>query len=227
MSVELTTNLSIVIQFLTGIIGFLGLFISVNLDDAILIQILQLEMFVQIVEFSFYIFVLRHFSNNVVNMAATRYLDWFITTPTMLFTTIVYFKYEEYQQTNQKTPLTLSDFIQSNTKNIVTILFSNLMMLIFGYMGETGVLPLQSAALLGFISFAIAFYTIYQESARHSHIGKNMYYFLFLIWSLYGVGYLLPTISKNNTFNILDLFAKNFFGVFLYFKIKSVAVKTD
>jgi hypothetical protein len=225
MDVSLTTNLSIVIQFLTGIIAFLGLFISVLPEDAILIQILQLEMFIEVVEFSFYIFVLRHLATKPENMAPIRYFDWVITTPIMLFITIVYFKYEEYKQNKQQvSSLTLSEFIKTNTNTVIIILLSNLMMLVFGYLGEIGIISLQSAAIFGFIFFIISFYTIYQESARHSKIGQNMYYVLLFIWSLYGISYLLPTIPKNNIFNILDIFAKNFFGVFLYFKIKSVGI---
>jgi len=34
---------------------------------------------------------------------------------------------------------------------------------------------------------------------------------------------LFPAIYKNITYNFLDIVAKNFFGLFLYYKIKQVA----
>lgn len=223
MDVTFSTNASIIIQFITGVIGFIGIFISVAPEDVILIDILKIELVVQVIEFLFYIFILRHFAQNVSGMAAARYFDWFITTPTMLFTTIVYFKYEEFKQNNKEgPPLTLSQFIRDNQKNIGFIFVFNLLMLLFGYLGEIGLISYQSGFVLGTISFAFSFGLIYSEYAKNSIIGNNIYLYLFIIWAIYGIAYLLPDIAKNNTINILDLFAKNFFGIFLYFKIKSV-----
>jgi bacteriorhodopsin len=39
---------------------------------------------------------------------------------------------------------------------------------------------------------------------------------MFIVWSLYGVAAILPFFIKNISYNILDIFAKNFFGLFLY-----------
>jgi bacteriorhodopsin len=44
-----------------------------------------------------------------------------------------------------------------------------------------------------------------------------MYWFFVFTWSLYGVAALLPYDTKNSMYNILDLFAKNFLGVFLVY----------
>jgi hypothetical protein len=38
---------------------------------------------------------------------------------------------------------------------------------------------------------------------------------MFGIWSLYGVAAWFPSALKNASYNILDIFAKNFYGVFL------------
>jgi bacteriorhodopsin len=222
--VTFSTNLSIIIQFLTGVIALMGLFISLHPDDAILLDILKIELVVQVIEFLFYIFVLQGMAETVTGMAAARYFDWFITTPTMLFTTIVYFKYEEYKQNNDKnklhTPLNIVDFIKENETNIKLIFVFNLSMLLFGYLGEIGVISFETGAVFGFFAFALAFENIYSNYAKNSLIGKNLYFVLFILWAMYGIAYLFPSVAKNNTFNILDLFAKNFFGVFLYFKIK-------
>jgi bacteriorhodopsin len=225
MSVLLSTNINILIQFLTTIIGFIGLSINLKPEDSVLLDILKIELFVQIVEILFYIFVLHKMALSVsgmATMATARYFDWVITTPLMLFTTIIYFKYEEHKEKSLK-PFNLTTFIKNNQKNIKLIFIFNLLMLILGYLGEIGVISITTATIFGFFAFILAFENIYSNYAKKSKIGKNMYTFLFIIWSLYGIAYLFPDILKNNTFNILDIFAKNFFGVFLYFKIKQVS----
>ena len=223
--VTFSTDLSIIVQFLTGVIAFIGLFISLNPEDIILLDILKIELIVQVIEFTFYIFVLQGMAKTVTGMAAARYFDWFITTPTMLFTTIVYFKYEEYKQNNISNklskPLNIIDFIKENETNIKLIFVFNLLMLLFGYFGEIGVISFEAATVFGFFAFILSFQNIYSNYAKNSIIGQNLYFVLFILWAMYGVAYILPPTSKNNTFNILDLFAKNFFGVYLYFKIKN------
>ena len=39
--------------------------------------------------------------------------------------------------------------------------------------------------------------------------------FMFFFWSLYGVAALFSNHAKNVSYNILDVFAKNFYGVYL------------
>jgi bacteriorhodopsin len=50
---------------------------------------------------------------------------------------------------------------------------------------------------------------------------NNGYFFwyFFIFWALYGVAAILPYFIKNIFYNILDLFAKNFFGLFLAYII--------
>ena len=50
-----------------------------------------------------------------------------------------------------------------------------------------------------------------------------LFKFLLGIWSLYGVAALLPVLAKNISYNVLDIIAKNFYGLFIYYKIKQVA----
>jgi hypothetical protein len=47
---------------------------------------------------------------------------------------------------------------------------------------------------------------------------------MFGIWALYGVAFLCPSVVKNVSYTILDIFAKNFFGIFLYYIIANKAV---
>ena len=49
-------------------------------------------------------------------------------------------------------------------------------------------------------------------------MGKKIFVLLFIIWGLYGIAFMLSDIAKNNLINFLDLFAKNFFGIFLFYE---------
>ena len=53
---------------------------------------------------------------------------------------------------------------------------------------------------------------------------KQRYLFMILttVWSFYGVVFLFPAAYKNIAFNFLDIIAKNFFGLFLYAKIRQI-----
>ena len=232
-NVQLSTDISILIQLLTGLVSLQGMFFVLPPEHAILIDILTLETIVQFVELFFYVYFLRRLSRESIHtMATMRYFDWFITTPTMLLTTIIYFKYEEYLQKNIKNldntqkPLTFWEFIKENKHNIIKIAICNFLMLLFGYLGETKVINMTTSLTFGFIFFGMSFYTIYNEYAIYSENGKNMFNFVFSIGMLYGVAALFNSITKNHMFNTLDIFAKNFFGLYLYFKAKELSLDT-
>jgi len=94
-------------------------------------------------------------------------------------------------------------------------------MLIFGYLGETKIIDTLTGVVLGFIPFLIYFYMIYINYVRQTTTGWKLCFYFFFFWSLYGVAALLPYYVKNTFYNILDLFAKNFFGLFLSYIIVS------
>jgi hypothetical protein len=97
-------------------------------------------------------------------------------------------------------------------------------MLLFGYLGEVGVLDLTSSILFGFVFFAMAFYIIYKEYAVHSKTGQTMFKVLLTVWGLYGVAATTGDTTKNNAYNALDIVAKNFFGLYLYFKARALQI---
>ena len=222
-NVNFSTNLSIIIQIITGLFSIQGIFIKLPKKHLILNEILFIESLVQCVELFFYIYFLRSMATtNLENMGSIRYFDWAITTPTMLLTTIVYFKYQEYIEKNIDKPFTFWDFIKENKQNIIIIIVSNFLMLLFGYLGEKNIIDMTSSLLYGFIFFGIAFNNIYKNFAIKSKSSTKMFYFIFIIWALYGVAALLNPIQKNNMFNILDIFAKNFFGLYLFYIAKNI-----
>jgi hypothetical protein len=218
--VQLSTKTSILVQFITLLIGIRGLFFTLPIEHKVLQEVLGVEMFVQIVELLFYIFIIIRLKLDT--LSATRYFDWVITTPIMLITTIVYFKYEEFIEKGSDQKLLFREFLQENTSNIRTIIICNFLMLLFGYLGEINVLDRYTASILGFVFFIAAFYTIYINYAINSKIGKQIFNILATVWTMYGVVYYFPPIYQNISLNTLDVVAKNFFGIFLYYKITRV-----
>jgi hypothetical protein len=91
----------------------------------------------------------------------------------------------------------------------------NWLMLLFGYLGETSVIPVFVGVFVGFIPFFLYYYIIYNKYATLSDTGFKMYVYFLIFWSLYGIVALLPYKEKTIGYNILDLFSKNFFGLFL------------
>jgi len=140
----------------------------------------------------------------------------------MLITTIVYFKYEEFIERGLNKNLSFKDFINENISNIRIIVLCNFLMLLFGYLGEINVLDRYTASILGFVFFIAAFYTIYINYAINSQTGRRLFKILASVWTLYGIVYYFPPIYQNMSLNALDVVAKNFFGIFLYYKITQV-----
>ena len=216
--VKRTTEVSILVQVATGIYSALGLTIKLDESDQILQKIMGLELIVQIIEFGFYIFFVTYF--NLETLATSRYSDWIISTPTMLFTMATYFFYEEQKEKNISEN-SLLDFALNKKWILLEIFFFNFCMLAFGYLGETKVIDRYTAFTLGSACFARSFYILYTEFADKSMIGKQLFSLLCVIWGLYGIAFLTPIIQKNISYNILDIVAKNFFGLYLYYKIST------
>jgi hypothetical protein len=226
-----STDISIIAQLLTGAVGIDGLFKKIHPTHQILQNVLGLEMLVQVVELLYYIFLIR--TAQLENMASIRYFDWVFTTPTMLITTVIYFTYEKYIEEFNSTKsdeeknkvekklqnLKIFDFIKDNRNDILTIVICNFLMLLFGYLGEIGYGDKFVSCLFGFAFFFMSFYVIYDRYAKFSVTGNKMFKLLFTIWSLYGFAFVLHPVYKNIIFNTLDVIAKNFFGLYLYFKI--------
>jgi bacteriorhodopsin len=216
MNLNIYTSLivSIVTQVITGIIELLAVFIKTPTKMLLLKQLLVLELFVQIIEGSFYVYWFYNFTN-IVNITPKRYFDWAITTPTMLITLIFYLIYLKYKEDDIEHKLEFFELFNQEFYTIIIILLLNWLMLLFGYLGEINMLPVLLGVSLGFIPFLIYYYIIYKKYAVLSNQGLTMFFYFFIIWSLYGVVAILPYQIKNMGYNILDLFAKNFFGIFL------------
>jgi len=206
--------LSIITQVITGIIELISLFIKVPSNFLFLKQMLLLEVIVQFIEGSFYIYWFYNF-NNILNITQKRYFDWSFTTPTMLITLIFYLIFLKYKDNNISYKLNFFELFNQEFYTIIIILILNWLMLLFGYLGEINLIPVLLAVLLGFIPFLTYYYIIYKKYALLSDDGLKIFFYFFIVWSLYGIVALLPYKIKNIFYNILDLFSKNFFGIFL------------
>ena len=206
------------IQAIIGLVDILILFLKVPAEIFILKQLLVLEVIVQVIEGSFYMYWLYNFKT-ITNITPKRYADWSITTPTMLITLIFYMIFLQYKEIGRSHELEFFDLFRKNIGPLTNILSLNWMMLFFGYLSEIKLLSTTTGVLMGFIPFLAYYYMIYKNYVVRSTDGYKIFMYFFFFWSLYGVAALLPYNMKNSCYNVLDLFSKNFFSMFLAYTI--------
>jgi len=216
---------SLIIQLIVGVIDYLALKIELDSTDQLLKDLLEVELAVQVVEFIFYIWLIYYFNQVSRNITPYRYLDWAVTTPLMLITLSAFLQHDG-TTTNR-----LSDFLSNHTASIIHIVLLNAAMLLFGLIGEFGYLSHYTSTALGFIPFALNFAYIKENFLPSSEdpFKNAVFYWFVFFWALYGVFAVMKYSIKNTGYNILDIFAKNFFGLFLAYIIwsKSQTVKKD
>jgi bacteriorhodopsin len=134
-----------------------------------------------------------------------RYSDWIISTPLMLLVLSLVLGYENK--------------IDVHFSSFSLILFFNFLMLGFGYVGEIDLLNRTLANFIGFIFFFLTYGTIWKLFMRGPKVTKQskIIFWLYLgLWSLYGVFYQTNEKTKMIGYNILDLLAKAFVGIFFW-----------
>jgi hypothetical protein len=215
-----TLIISIIVQIITGLIEIGAFFVKVPAIYSIIRQLLIIELTVQIIEGIFYFWLAYNFTK-AINITPKRYIDWVITTPTMLITLIMYLIYLNKKVENKTSELDFLTLLKDNSIIIIPVVILNWLMLLFGYLGEMKIIPVLLGVFLGFIPFLIYYYMIYINYVTQNTNGYLLFWYFFIFWSLYGVVAVLPYYVKNSFYNILDLFAKNFFGLFLSYIIFS------
>ena len=137
-------------------------------------------------------------------LTQTRYVDWSITTPIMLLVLCA----------------VLGKNIGKSVKlmTILPIVGLNYLMLLSGYLGESGVLNRIVSLIPGFGAFFGMFYLIYVNYVKpvFSKANYNLFYIYLGIWSLYGVVFMFNEEYKNIFTNILDAIAKSGLGLGLW-----------
>jgi hypothetical protein len=139
----------------------------------------------------------------------------------MLIELMLYLIYLEKRVENKTNELEFFTLLKDNSNVIIPVLLLNWLMLFFGYLSEMKIIPVLLGVVLGFIPFLIYYYMIYVNFVTQKTSGYLLFWYFFFFWGLYGFVAFLPYYLKNSFYNILDLFAKNFFGIFLSYIIIS------
>ena len=92
-------------------------------------------------------------------------------------------------------------------------------MLLTGYLYEINLSNVFTSFIIGFIFFILLFLQLYINFARKSKNNIIIFFLMLIIWSFYGFAILFNYKIKNALYNILDLFSKNFYGLFLSYLI--------
>jgi len=203
MDVHFSFYLAYVLLLTTATITFIE---AMRSNDPRIRHVMNLETCISVVAAYFYSVFNEKTKKKIdwKEITKMRYLDWSITTPLMLLSLCLVLSM------NSRTIIHISSFL--------FIVAMNYLMLFFGYLGETNKLGRVTSDVLGFGAFFAMFGFIYKEYVQPKYSLDN--YILFslfvVIWSLYGVAYLLTDASKNIFMNYLDLTAKCLVGIGLW-----------
>ena len=209
-AIRWSLDASLTAQWSTLGLNFFSLFQTIPAKDAILQTVLWIETLVQVIELVFYTWYSFNFTQ-VAEMTFYRYHDWFVTTPLMLFSTMVYYEYKNKPEEEG----TLQSFLEEHWKEVLVVFGFNLIMLLFGYLYERKFIDIVTSQVVGFAGFTGSFYVLWDSFASKNPDNYWLYAFMFVIWALYGVAAMFTSTWKNASYNILDIFAKNFYGIFL------------
>ena len=134
----------------------------------------------------------------------TRYTDWAISTPLMLLVLCMVLGYENK--------------LNVHFSNVLYILLLNFLMLGSGYIGEVNMIPKLFANIIGFVFFFGMYRVIWNTYMKKSRTfnSKVIFYCFLILWAFYGLFYNMDVITKIFGYNILDLLAKAFVGIFFW-----------
>ncbi len=201
-----------IVLLTTGTICFIE---SIRTTDPMIRHIFNLETCISIVAAYFYWLFIEKIKQpySWKDITAYRYVDWTITTPMMLLVLCATLGY------TIKVKVRLPIFFM--------IILLNYLMLGLGYLGETKQINKSIATGTSFISFFVMFALIFYHYIRPKYSLSNyvLYFMYFIVWSMYGVAYLLDEKSKNIAFNALDLISKCLIGLGLWVYFTHIVVK--
>jgi len=157
-----------------------------------------------------------------------RYIDWFITVPLQIV--------EFY--------LILSAVTKVKANLFWQLLAASLVMLIGGYLGETGDIDKYVGFAIGMIGWLYVIYLVFFGPAKkaNSESGNESSQFAFktirlivlIGWAIYPIGYILGNFGNvgidgmeamNAIYNLADLVNKTAFGLVIWYAAKKDSVK--
>ena len=237
---EMTFGISLLMQLTTLIISIVAL--SQGGLPNTLMTILVLELVVQIVELTWYstvgaLYLFGRFDISI----GVRYVDWAITTPTMMASLLMFVLWKADQACDDVLGTT------SRQVALVCVIFFDLWMLFWGFVYETKIESMMrfydrlacnvrpnSGLFLGFVPFLGVFTPIFVVlGSSFTVAGLVSTLVTFFTWALYGVvalfgqdlgsGAMWDESTRNSAYNILDIFSKNVVGLV----VSSVALTGD
>lgn len=203
--VRRTARISLTAQVVFGLFSLAG-FAKLSDANDLLVTILILDVCVQFVEFVFYFMfvVCKEFD------VAYRYLDWFVTTPTMLLSLVMFLRYDAERDSS------VAEFFEADETaiHLPIILTCNAVMLAFGLLSEIEVLSTRSSVATGFAFLVGAFVSVYVGFVD-TGVGRALWAFTFVVWFFYGIAAYYDQRTKAIAYNCLDVVSKNLYGVFV------------
>lgn len=215
-TVRMTFYITYILLITTGTITLIE---ALRTPSVAVRHVMNVETCISIIAGYFYSQFIEklNLSNGVLNymeINEMRYNDWFITTPLMILVLMMSLSYA-----TGKYSVHFGTFVLG--------ILLNFGMLFSGYLGEKGTLSKKAGCALGFLFFLVLFGLIYVSFVRGS--GKMFNYVFFglyvVIWSIYGVTYLLDEETKNIVYNVLDVTAKCFVGLGLWAYFTKIIVE--
>ena len=146
-----------------------------------------------------------------------RYIDWLLTVPLLMI--------EFY--------LVLSAVTKVPSGVFTRLLVGSVAMLVFGYMGETGIMNVTLAFVLAMLSWGVILWEIFKGEASQINAGlsnanvqkayKWMLICVSIGWSIYPIGYAIGYLGGgadpamlNIVYNLADFVNKIAFGVIIW-----------
>lgn len=160
---------------------------------------------------SHYFYMRKIWVNSKSNPVVYRYIDWILTVPLQII--------EFY-------------LILSVAKKIPTSLFykllgASIIMIVFGYLGETKLINRTIGFIIGTIAWLYILYEIfYGEAAKIKETTEDksivfafdaLKYIISIGWVIYPIGYLLNKEYMNLVYNLGDLVNKILFGLIIWY----------
>ena len=213
------TNMSFLLTFLglTGTIVFtaFGAFDEFSEKEKHLRSALITETAVNIIAGVTYTYMIKYLNEKSIvpgEITSIRYLDWLLTTPFLILSFMFYSNYVENKHTKKDEKI-----IKVNYTPLAWILPLNIIMLVFGFLGEENQISNTLSLVGGFGAFIGLFVAIWDAYVKDKPEEMETIFIPFLIvWLLYGVAFLLKGDAKEISYNFLDLISKTGFGIFLW-----------
>ena len=208
-----TTKASLAVQFVTGVALLSAFFLPLSGEgkgQEEVYAIIVVETASQVIELLYYAISVFCFGGRVSTW--TRYIDWYISTPTMLFSLALFFSHRDSTFPGTDLLSILNSVLVPDTSIFIAL---NWLMLSFGVSVELGVLPRAVGLASGGMALTGSFSFLARSVNEDDVLSLVLLYSTFVVWFMYGFAAALSYVPRNVTYNVLDVVSKNFYGIFL------------